>query len=271
MAQDPSKVYMNDHSEAVLHTYKWRTAENSVAYLLPHIQPHMHILDVGCGPGTISIDLATRVPHGRVVGVDYTPEPLANGRALAAERGVTNIDFAVGNALALDFPDNTFDLVCVHQVLVHSSDPVQALREMRRVAKPGGIVAAKEGDVQVMVWHPENEGLQVWRDVTMKIARSRGVEMNAGRRVLSWALQAGFPRESIVCSASAYCFSTPEEREYWGGTMGERTYGSLRKAAIGGGHATEEELKAIAEGWKQWVAQEDGWFAAISGEILCRV
>ncbi|OCH87948.1 S-adenosyl-L-methionine-dependent methyltransferase [Obba rivulosa] len=271
MPQDPSKVYINNQSESVLRTYRWRTAENSAAYLLPYIQPHMHILDVGCGPGTISTDLATRVPQGRVTGVEYTPEPLDKARAFAAERGVTNIEFKVDNVLALDFPDNTFDVVHAHQVLQHTGDPVQALREMRRVTKPGGIVAARDGDMHGMAWYPEIEGLEGWRKLTTKVARARGGEPDGGRRLLSWALQAGLTRESITCSASTWCYSTPEEREYWGGTMADRMLGSFKHTAVPGGFATEDELKAIADGWREWITKEDGWFAVLHGEIVCRV
>ncbi|KAK3816507.1 MAG: S-adenosyl-L-methionine-dependent methyltransferase [Benniella sp.] len=95
---------------------------------------------------------------GRVVGVDYTPEPLNDARAFAIQQGVTNIEFQVGDIHALNFPDNTFDIVHVHQGLQHVADPVQALREMGRVAKPGGIVAARETAIGSM--YPELPSLE---------------------------------------------------------------------------------------------------------------
>ncbi|KAF9997793.1 hypothetical protein BGZ79_008495 [Entomortierella chlamydospora] len=104
----------------------------------------MYILDVGCGPGSISVDLARLVRNGHVVGVDYTPEPFEEANALAAQQGATNVNFQVGGSHALNPPDDTSDIIHAHQVLQHVADPTQALREMRKVVKPGGIVASHE-------------------------------------------------------------------------------------------------------------------------------
>ncbi len=62
--------YTHGHHESVLRSHSWRTAENSAGYLLAHLQPGQSLLDIGCGPGTITVDLARRLSPGRVVGVD---------------------------------------------------------------------------------------------------------------------------------------------------------------------------------------------------------
>ena len=133
-------VYTHGHHESVLRSHTWRTAANSAAYLLGSLKPHMNVLDIGCGPGTITADLAALVPDGHVTGVDHAPGILEQARTTAAERGQENVDFAVADVHALDFPDDTFCVVHAHQVLQHVGDPVQALREMRRVTRPGGLV-----------------------------------------------------------------------------------------------------------------------------------
>ena len=137
-------VYTHGHHESVLRSHTWRTAANSAAYLLGSLKPHMKILDIGCGPGTITADLAALVPDGQVTGVDHAPGILDQARATAAERGLDNVEFAVADVHALDFPDDTFCVVHAHQVLQHVGDPVQALREMRRVTRPGGFVAVRD-------------------------------------------------------------------------------------------------------------------------------
>ncbi|OJJ50675.1 hypothetical protein ASPZODRAFT_148131 [Penicilliopsis zonata CBS 506.65] len=262
-------VYTTDHSEGVLKTHLWRTAENSAAYLLPHIRPAMNILDVGCGPGSITADLAQRVPQGYVTAIDYVSDPLDGARSLAASRGVHNVTFQVGDIHSLEFPDNTFDVVHVHQVLQHIADPVQALREMRRVVKPGGIVAARES--AALSWFPDNEGISAWEELSDRMGRARGGNPHPGRYIHSWAEKAGFARDQITRSADSWCFSSDEQRAYWGGSMGQRaTSSGYSQVAVGEGFATQETLDLIAQGWKQYREDGQGWFGILHGEILCR-
>ncbi len=89
-------VYTHGHHESVLRSHTWRTARNSAAYLLGALKPHMRILDIGCGPGTITADLAALVPDGHVTGLDREPGILERARAVADERGLTNADFVTG-------------------------------------------------------------------------------------------------------------------------------------------------------------------------------
>jgi len=121
-------VYTHGHHESVLRAHRRRTAEDSAGYLLPHLRPGISVLDVGCGPGTITVDLAARVETGRVTAVEITDEALDLARAEARARNQSNIEFATSDVHALEFPNDTFDVVHAHQVLQHVADPVQALR-----------------------------------------------------------------------------------------------------------------------------------------------
>lgn len=261
-------VYTHGHHESVLRSHRWRTAENSAAYLLPHLKPHMRILDVGCGPGTITAGLADRVPDGRVTGIDAAPEIVAQAREQAAGRG--NLDFATGDVYALDYPDASFCVVHAHQVLQHLSDPVTALREMRRVTRPGGLVAARDADYGAMAWYPDFSVMDEWLALYERVARGNGGEPDAGRRLHAWAREAGLG--DVTVSTSTWTYATPEDRAWWGGLWADRTVKSSYAAnAIGGGYATSADLARIADGWRAWAAADDGWFAVIHGEILCRV
>jgi ubiquinone/menaquinone biosynthesis C-methylase UbiE len=108
-------VYTHGHHESVLRSHRWRAAEDSAAYLLPHLAPDAKVLDVGCGPGTITADLADRVPQGHVVGIDAAQAVIGQARELAGDRA--NVSFATGDVYALGFPDGAFDVVHAHQVL----------------------------------------------------------------------------------------------------------------------------------------------------------
>lgn len=230
----------------------------------------MKILDVGCGPGSITVDLAKRVRRGHVTGVDFTEEPFEAGRALATSQKVANVEFKVGDIHKLPFENETFDIVHAHQVLQHIRDPVQGLKEMKRVAKKGGLIAVRETDS--FRWYPQLPGLQDWYDLHYRVSKAKGGNPHPGSRIHVWAHEAGFERENIKRSAGTWCYSSKEEREYWSGTWVERLIGSgFKTSAIEGGHCSEEDLERMAAAWKEWGLNEDGWFAALHGEILCRV
>src|SRR4051794_37290332 len=153
-------VYTHGHHESVLRSHRWRTAENSAAYLLPYLRADQRLLDVGCGPGTLTLDLRRRV--GSVTALEQTAGALDLARAEAERQGATGVDFAVGDIHALDLPDDSYDVVHARQVLQHVADPVQALREMRRVTRPGGIVAARDSDYAAFAWFPRLPALDEW-------------------------------------------------------------------------------------------------------------
>ncbi|MGW1075783.1 class I SAM-dependent methyltransferase [Streptomyces sp. NPDC002537] len=270
MPDRSAAVYTHGHHESVLRSHAWRTAANSAAYLLPELTPDLEILDIGCGPGTITADLAALVPWGRVTGLDTAAEVLGRARAVTRERGLENVHFTVGDVRALDFPDDSFDVVHAHQVLQHLGDPVGALREMRRVCRPGGVVAVRDADYAAMTWFPRVPGLDDWQDLYQRVARAGGGEPDAGRRLLSWARRAGLT--GLTASASAWCYATPEERAWWSGLWADRTVASsYARLAVAGGHADEADLRRIAAAWREWGAHEDGWFAVLNGELRCRV
>jgi SAM-dependent methyltransferase len=264
-----SDTYLHGHHDSVLRSHRWRTAENSAAYLLPRLAPDARVLDVGCGPGTITVDLAARVPDGEVLGIDAAADVLAQARQEADRRGRANVRFESGNVYELGFADGTFDVVHAHQVLQHLSDPVAALREMRRVCRPGGLVAARDGDYGGFFWFPEEPGLTEWLTLYRTVARALGGEPDAGRRLLAWARQAGFAE--IEASGSAWCYAGTEDRTWWGTSWAERlTKSPFGERAIERGLATREDLERLAQAWLRWAASEDAWILIPSGEILCR-
>ncbi|AGL15341.1 class I SAM-dependent methyltransferase [Actinoplanes sp. N902-109] len=262
-------VYTHGHHESVLRSHRWRTAENSAGYLLPHLTSGASLLDVGCGPGTITADLATHITPGRVTALERTAEALDLARAEIARRGLTTVDFAVGDVHALDFPDDTFDVVHAHQVLQHIGDPVQALREMRRVTRPGGIVAVRESDFAGFAWFPLLPELDEWLDLYHRVARDNGGEPDAGRRLLSWAHAAGFT--DVTPTSSTWCYATEEDRAWWGTLWADRTLKSdMARQSLASGAADQATLERIAQGWRTWAAEPDGWMSLLHGELLLR-
>jgi SAM-dependent methyltransferase len=262
-------VYTHGHHESVLRSHRWRTAENSAGYLLPELAPGLRVLDVGCGPGTITLDLARRVAPGPVVGVDRAAEILEPARADADAQGISNVTYEERDVYALAFGDSSFDVVHAHQLLQHLTDPVAALAEMRRVCAPGGVVGARDSDYATFSWYPENPELTRWLELYHEIARGNGAEPDAGRRLLAWAHAAGF--SSVRASASAWCFASPDERTWWGDLWADRVVESaFADQAIAQGLSNPKELGGLADAWRRWAAAPDGWLAILHGEILCR-
>jgi ubiquinone/menaquinone biosynthesis C-methylase UbiE len=261
--------YTHGHHEAVLRSHRWRTVENSAAYLQPHLVSNASILDVGCGPGTITLDFANLVAPGHVIGIDAAPEAIEAANAERERRGGANVEFRTADLYTLDFADDSFDIVHAHQVLQHLTDPVLALREMRRVCRPGGLVAARDGDYDAFTWYPAEPKMEAWLAMYRTVARSNRAEPDAGRYLLAWAHAAGFT--DVQAGASTWCFATPEDREWWASLWADRiTQSAIATQAVEIGAATTDELAEMADAWRNWATNPDAWYAVLHGEILAR-
>lgn len=263
-------TYIHGHADSVLRSHRWRTAENSAAYLLPHLGAGMRLLDVGCGPGTLTVDLARRIgPAGEVVGVDRSEAVVAEAATHAAAEGAADVSFVVGDFRELDLPAGSFDVVHAHQVLQHLRDPVGGLVAMGRLARPGGIVAARDSDYRSFFWTPSDPRLDRWREIYIAVSDHLGVAADAGRWLLRWALDAGFT--DVAYTTSTWTFATPADRAWWGELWAERILASsLAGQAVEFGVATQAELEEVSDGWRAWGGTEHGTFVLVHGEVLAR-
>jgi ubiquinone/menaquinone biosynthesis C-methylase UbiE len=263
-------VYTHGHDDAVLRSHRWRTAENSAAYLLPHLRPGLSLLDVGCGPGTLTVDLAARVTPGPTLGVDAAADVVADATGHARRTGARTVRFVAGDFRALDLAPGSFDVVHAHQVLQHLRDPVEALRAMAALARPGGgVVAVRDADYAGMTWAPADARLDHWLALYRAVAARNGGEPDAGRHLPAWARRAGL--DDAVYTTSTWTFVTPEDRAWWSETWAERTTSTtLADHALAYDLATRADLEDIAAGWRAWAAAPDAVFTVVHGEVLAR-
>lgn len=267
MNDRPADTYTHGHHASVVGMHATRTAANSAAYLLVRLRSGLDLLDIGCGPGTITVGLAAAVSPGRVVGIDLADEIIDQARANAAGAGQADIEFAVGDVYAIDAADASFDVVHAHQVLQHLTDPVRALREMGRVLRPGGLLAVRDADYGAMMWAPVTPAFDRWRDIYCQVARRNEAEPDAARHLLGWLHAAGF--DDLDMTATTVVYADREGRQFWGGGWAGRAVSSaFASQAVSYGIATTSELEGISAAFGAWIDEPDGFWAYTNAEAL---
>lgn len=263
-------TYTHGHQSVVVNQHARRTADDCARFARHVIRADSRILDVGCGPGSITVGLARWVPDGTVTAIEPGGDILDTARAAVAEAGLENVAVEDASVYELPYEDDSFDLAYAHQVLQHLTDPVLALTEMKRVVKPGGHVAVRDSDYYTMSASPVYEEIERWRDVYRKVARHNDAEPDAGRYLFAWCRQAGLT--NVTMTASVWNYYEPETRRNWGESWADRCLtSSFGHQAIEYGYATRAEMEEIAAGLRRWAAEPDGYFHFIHGEALAEV
>ena len=263
-------TYTHGHHESVLRSHTWRTAENSAGYLLGSLEPGQRLLDVGCGPGTITLDLAQRVAPGEVLGIDRSDDVIAAADEAARAAAATNVRFAVDDVYALELGDETFDVAHAHQVLQHLTDPVAALREIRsRVEAGRHRRRARRRLRRGSSGRPSLRSSRVGSSCTTRSRSRNHAEADAGRYLQAWVRAAGF--QDLQVTTATWTFADPESRSWWGTLWADRSLMSgFADQAVEYGLADRAELEAIAAAWHEWADEPDGFFAVLHGEVLAR-
>jgi ubiquinone/menaquinone biosynthesis C-methylase UbiE len=260
--------YTHGHHESVLRSHQWRTARNSAGFLLPYLASGQRLLDVGCGPGTITAELAGLVAPGLTIGIDLSADVIEVARDLPGP-SPANLTFQVGDVYDLPFGDENFDVVYAHQVLQHLGRPVAALAEMRRVLRPSGVLAVRESDYGAFLWAPEDPRLSRWMQLYHEITRANHAEADAGRHLASWIRQAGF--EAMEVTSSNWTFHTREERAWWGQLWADRVrHSGFARQGLEYGLTTTDELEEVADAFDAWALDDDGVFVVVHVEVVAR-
>lgn len=247
------ETYLHGHHRSVLSAHSARTANDAAAFLLPYLEQGMKLLDIGCGPGTITVGLAAAVGEtGSVLGIDISKGLRGEWHKRLLENGSSNLDFRVDNIYESNLEKDHFDVVYAHQVLQHLADPVGALTMAAGLAKSGGLVAVREVDWGTFAVYPESQAIDDFRRVYDAVAIRNGGNPKAGRHMSSWMHETG-ELADIHISTSTWTFFEERGKTWWGDQWSQRILESdIAVKALEYGIATRSELEAISRGWLEW-------------------
>lgn len=284
MASTTGSGYKLGYSTAVLDALERRTAAADAAHLLPHLNPDSKILDLGCGPGSITIDFAKVATEGSVIGVNISPESIAVARqrvdaieaahTLQSDSELGEITFQELNIVqGLPFEDNTFNAVYSGQVFVHllaedggMERSTAVMREVYRVLRPGGVIATR--DVSAYHWFPRSHTAGK-EEALLKITKSVfGSARPPGGEVPVVMGAAGFDSAKMNISASTRVLSGGEKKAVFGKMiLGRLAAKETRDAALGDGKRVEdlEDVKLTVEAWMK---DEFAWQVGVHTDVL---
>jgi ubiquinone/menaquinone biosynthesis C-methylase UbiE len=251
-------MYVPGYGRAAHDYMAVRSATDSVAFLVPHLRPGMHLLDCGCGPGTITLGLAEIVAPGEVVGVDRESLQVERARALADQFQVANVRFEVADLFQLPFPDASFDVVVAHAVLMHVTDRLAALREFHRVLRTGGIVAVKDIKTDHQILEPSTPLLRELLELLDRARRHNGIPTSAPHRYRALLREAGFIDVDVTASCVSY--STPEAiQQIAAFHLGQARGEAFQRTVLEQGWADQERLDAICSELEAWMDHPDAF------------
>ncbi len=186
------EIYTPGYSAAAAAFMVRRRLDPNGLFFLPHLKPGIRVLDCGCGPGTITRDIAGQVAPGRVTGVDFNADQVALAAREAKAQGIDNIEFRQASVYGLPFADGEFDAVFSHALLEHLKDPVAAAVELKRVLRPGGMIGVCTPDWGGFLLAPPSERLLLAFEAYKALQNRNGGDVYCGHKLGTYLERAGF-------------------------------------------------------------------------------
>jgi len=212
------------------------------------IKPGMRVADLGCGTGMVTQLLAELVgPTGEVVGVDYSAAQVVQARELLP-RSLTNVHFISASAMDTGLTRESFDLVYCRFLLIHLAEPEAAIKEMRELLKPDGIIVCEDGDLTSAGSEPPSK-LEEFSNLFGALGPKWGVDYTLGRRLFHMVVAADFAQPEIT-------FNQPVLAQGENKQLLELSVAEAGTSFVQAGLLTNEELVATVAAMRRLTEDE---------------
>ncbi len=198
------EIYTPGHTTSATDFMARRTLESHGRFFSPYLYEGATVLDCGCGPGTMTLGIAAAIGSGTVTGIDLSELQIQTAKGNAVDRRVTNVAFQQASCYSLPFIEGTFDCAFSHALMEHLAEPVKALRELRRVLKPGGYVGVCSPDFGGTLTAPPSGALAAAISAYASIQKKNGGDLLIGHRLGAYVCEAGFT--GVRMSATYECY-----------------------------------------------------------------
>jgi ubiquinone/menaquinone biosynthesis C-methylase UbiE len=257
------ELYTPGYSSNAMNFMAKRSLETHAAFFQPYLRPGMNLLDCGCGPGAIALGLAKAIAPGTLTGIDREASQIRIAAESAFTHGVSNANFLEGNIYALPFEDNSFDAIFSHAVFEHLQKPVQALGELQRVLKPGGILGVRSPDWGGCLIAPLPPEMDQAITYYKWLHEQNSGNPYVGRELRALLRETGFT--NIKADASYECYQPLSAiAEY----LAERIQASAKEDQALEKGWTDERLTAMSKGLREWSQHPDGFYAQAWCEVV---
>ncbi len=182
---------------------------------LAGLAPGFRFVEFGCGLGYVTRWAVSEGARG--TGIDINQEQVNACELLADAEGLTGADFHVGSVYEPEFEPDSVDMTYCRWLLVHLNRPVDAMRAIYKILKPGGVMICEEAGVGQVYTEPRSEAYAEMVDIALKAGKARGVNYDGGRYAHIWAKEAGF--ELVHAAAYHPHYLTGPHKSFWNWTL----------------------------------------------------
>ena len=258
--------YVGGYTKLILDDFRRRGLHQEASFIKPYLKVGQTILDCGCGPGSISCDVAAVISPGKVSAIDISHQSITQAKQWAASRKIENIGFQVAEMTEVPFSKHTFDVVYAHAALYHVREYEKALKEIKRVLKPNGILALRDLNQANNKFSPSSDALDRAWTLIEKVFDVMGSDVNFGSKYESILPNFGFEIRSVENSFDVFASDSEKESitSYWAWFLGEEHYGLILKQQL----ATESEIQSYQRAFHQWEKAPNSIFRRARRQVV---